>query len=82
MPKLAKKVYCEICGNLAELKCGQCHRVHYCCIEHETLDKESIHNKICHYFKELRPSKPPISQEERKKRENKRIEILVSHAFK
>ena len=63
------KYDCEICSRESHLQCSYCKRTFYCCIEHQQMDWESVHSKLCPYIAALRSNPPVLStQEERQSR--------------
>eukprot|EP00033_Pygsuia_biforma_P002754 GCRY01003043.1.p1 GENE.GCRY01003043.1~~GCRY01003043.1.p1 ORF type:complete len:372 (+),score=89.21 GCRY01003043.1:143-1258(+) len=65
------KLTCELCGKPAEIQCARCRVTYYCSKEHQKLDYDGIHSKICLSLVTLRT--PPTflgSEEDRKERED------------
>lgn len=73
--KREKKNYCEICGNIADRTCNKCNVTHYCCLEHQRLDFESIHEKYCSIIKEIRDPIICVTQNERNKQKEKKFQL-------
>lgn len=60
---------CEICSRESHLQCSLCKRTYYCCAEHQEMDWNSVHSKICPYIAALRAPPPVLhTQEERSMR--------------
>eukprot|EP00741_Cyanophora_paradoxa_P022408 tig00021463_g21634.t1 len=64
------KYECEVCGRQAMVQCQMCRVTYYCNKDHQRLDWEGIHEKICQLLIPLRT--PPLiigSEEERIRRQ-------------
>lgn len=73
---------CEICSRESHLQCSLCKRTYYCCAEHQEMDWNSVHSKICPYIAALRAPPPVLhTQEERSMRteqvKNTKIVVLT-----
>eukprot|EP00050_Salpingoeca_kvevrii_P012487 m.22933 g.22933 ORF g.22933 m.22933 type:complete len:393 (+) comp4042_c0_seq2:1-1179(+) len=53
-PKGSVRKVCEICGQLALIECQLCHVTFWCGSEHEALDREAIHGRVCEFLGPLR----------------------------
>eukprot|EP00048_Salpingoeca_helianthica_P022861 m.20832 g.20832 ORF g.20832 m.20832 type:complete len:329 (+) comp7931_c0_seq1:30-1016(+) len=53
LPKSTKRC-CELCGQAAHSECAQCKVTYWCSPEHERLDREGIHWRICEFLGGLR----------------------------
>lgn len=70
------KELCEICGNKANRKCKKCEVTFYCCLEHENMDKLSIHIKACNLLSKIR-SKPILTNKKiLKKQEKTKLKLI------
>lgn len=63
------KCLCEMCGREAILMCQNCRVTYYCTKDHQRIDSDGIHQKICQLLAPLRTPPAVIgSEEERAKR--------------
>eukprot|EP01137_Pigoraptor_chileana_P006275 Opistho-2@50434 len=72
-PKGTKHV-CELCSKAAYVQCESCRVTFYCGKEHQKVDHDGIHDKICQLLIPLRTTTNILgSEEERQHRERQRI---------
>jgi len=57
---------CEICTRNSHLQCSLCKRTYYCCEEHQAMDWNSVHRKICPFIQVLRSPSPILSTQEQR----------------
>lgn len=57
---------CEICARESSLQCSLCQRTFYCSTDHQQMDWNSVHSKICPYLGVLRSPPPILSTQEQR----------------
>jgi len=72
------KYECEMCGKIACIKCKSCGVTFYCSPEHQRIDWDGIHHKICHVLQKIRSPANIGSERERAKREHIKEKAMLS----
>jgi len=65
------KYLCELCGKTAYLQCQHCRVTYYCSKEHQGIDWNGIHAKICQLLAPLRTPPTMLGSEEERTRKKK-----------
>lgn len=65
------KYSCELCGKTAYLQCKYCRVTYYCSKEHQGIDWNGIHAKICQLLMPLRTQPSSLGSEEDRMRRKK-----------
>lgn len=65
------KYCCELCGKTAYLQCKYCRVTYYCSKEHQGIDWNGIHSKICQLLLPLRTPPTSLGSEEERARRKK-----------
>ncbi|KAJ4458783.1 putative MYND finger family protein [Paratrimastix pyriformis] len=72
------KYECEMCGKIASIKCKHCGVTFYCSPEHQRIDWDGIHHKICPVLNQIRSPAVLSSERERAKREHMKEKTMLS----
>lgn len=62
------KYQCEMCGQAASLACAHCRVTYYCSKQHQSLDWNGIHERICSIMAPIRNPPEALNNEDERRR--------------